>query len=190
MKQNKDKLIGWFNELGGARGLPYEITKVFSEDEEGELIKSVYVSFEHVERVLEFGNLLDIKFEVDEDEEDLWVDIVTRLEIYSYYACLAMPLVRQLLETNKGLFVYTCIESENIINWTDLPHFKKPKEFLSLPGERLDIADDAWNLSCKMAKLGRRYSLLASSQELYDWTKYFLEYSARLISLVARLSRL
>lgn len=179
------KLIDWFYELGHARkDLPYEVTKVFFDNEEVELKESVNISFDHVERVLAFRNLLVIECE---DEEELWSDLQAMLDDSSYYSCLAMPLVRQLLEPSTG-FMYSYIENKNRIDWTGLPHLQQPKEFLSLSGLQRELASEAWDLACRINEVSRRYLLLSSSKELSDWSKYFLECSASLILLATRFS--
>ena len=66
------ELVNWFDELGLSRkDLPYEITKVFADDENVELKKSVNLSFDHVERVLAFKDFLKYG---SEEPDELWHD--------------------------------------------------------------------------------------------------------------------
>jgi len=187
MIENKHKLIDWFEELGLARAdLAYEIVKVFSDNEKTELEESVNLSFDHVERVLAFGKFLNI---VCEDTEDIWSYLQAKFDDMSYYACLSLPLIRQLLEPSTK-FIYSDVDAKNRIIWSDLNQPPQPKEFLMLTEKQGEIASNAWNLACRMTELNRRYSLLSSAKELNYWSRYYLECSASLIMLSSRISTL
>jgi hypothetical protein len=166
--------------------LAYEIVKVFSDNEENELLESVNLSFDHVERVLAFSKFLNIDCE---DAEDLWSYLQAKLDDMSYYACLSLPLIRQLLEPSTK-FIYSDVEDKNRIVWLDLKQPPQPKEFLMLTEKQREIASNAWSLACRMTELDRRYLLLSSAKELNYWSRYYLECSASLIMLASRLSTL
>jgi hypothetical protein len=158
--------------------LPYEITKVFWDNEQYDLQSSVLDSFEHVERVLAYGNLLSIGSE----EGEIWNRLLAVLESSSYYACLCMPLIRQLIELKQG-FIFSEMENEKQIIWTDLIYPDPPKEFLFLSHLESSCAKEAWNLAYKIAKLSQLYTSISSANELASWSKHFLECSADLVSL-------
>ena len=181
------ELMNWFDELGLARkDLPYEITKVFADDEEYELKKSVNQSFDHVERVLAFKDFL--KYESEEPDE-LWHDLQATLEVLSYYACLAMPLIRQLLEPSVN-FIYTGVEGRYRISWEKINQIPIPKSIKQLSKGQQQIVSEAWILACRMEEIHRRYHLLSSSKEIAEWSKYFLECCANFILIAARLASL
>lgn len=181
------ELVNWFDELGLARkDLPYEITKVFADNEEYELKKSINLSVDHVERVLAFQDFL--KYGPEEPDE-FWHDLQATLDTHSYYACLALPFVRQLLEPSVN-FIYTDIEDRNRIDWDKFGQPAFPESVMGLPKHQQQVARDAWTQACRMQEINRKYLSLSSAKEFADWSKYFLESCANLILIAARLSQI
>ena len=82
----------WLEQLVKVRsGLPMESTLLLPE----ELLEAAFdQGFEHIKGALLYANLLD---ELEDDPEQAWTDLVLRLDDASYYAIMAMPLVRQYL---------------------------------------------------------------------------------------------
>ena len=187
MKNTRAELINWFNELGLERKeLPYELVRVFADEEMLELTKSINQSFDNVERVLTFRTFLNYG---PEEPEDLWHDLEATLDDISYYACLAIPLIRQLLEPSVN-FIYANVERGYMIDWEKLDQPPVPMSITQLPKGKQQIASEAWILAGRMEEMNRRYLLLGSSKDLYEWCKYFLEICAKLLLVTARLSLL
>ena len=181
----RDKLHYWFDELGASRqDLPYELVRVFSSETDKEALRqSVELSFDHVDRVLDFRGFLG---EDDSDEEQLWYDLLARLDSYSYYAALATPLIRQVLE-HKTNFINEKVDKRYRIQWSN-EGLANDQLNLALVSERENVIAEARVLASKFSMLEKRYCSLSSSAEFAEWCKYFLSCCADLIHLATRQS--
>lgn len=149
-----------------------------------ELNEAVNLSFDHVERTLEFSKFLNANWE---EAEGLWPNLQVKLDNTSYYACLAMPLVRQLLEPSTR-FLYSTIPANNRINWSDIKKPAKPKKLEMFSEVQRKQIEDAWILAWRMEVLRGRYYSLSTASELSYWCRYFLETSSSLITITSRLA--
>lgn len=93
---DKVDIESWFNELGASRSeLPYELVHVLSPSDKEGIRNAVYLASDHVNRVLDLGVFADEQYS---DEDQLWFDVLAKLDCYSYYAAMAMPMIRQVIE--------------------------------------------------------------------------------------------
>lgn len=179
--------MNWFEELGkGRRDLPYELTKVFSDQEKQELKNSANQSFDHIERVFGFRKLLEYR---EESADELWSDLQAIIDDSSYYACLALPLVRQLLEPSVN-FVYLRLNPSEQKTSTDASEIPIPLCIDSLPSEKKIIVIDAWMAAHLLARDADAYMHLESSSDLIVWLKRFLGSCSQLLLIASRMAQL
>ena len=185
MEVNK-LVINWFDDLGESReDLPYELTKVFFHNESSELKESVNHSLEHINRILKYEKILDDTFE--DGVEQFWYDLVARLDDTSYYICMVMPFLREMLEpsteylfTNKTtIFEDYSIEEKDIV----LPDIIK-----NLHESESKFASKAWLLGYKFSYAHKKYLALKDIDDFIFWNKQFLGFCAQLLILVSEIS--
>lgn len=167
----------WLEYLAKFRhGLPMECTLLVSENE---LEDSVNQGFEHIKGTLLYANLLD---ESESDSEQAWTDLVLRLDDASYYAIMAMPLVRQYLMSNPQEIVDS-LESQIRTKPCDK---ELPSSFLAFKGQRASYAKLAWELAEKFKALRENFATTSELGEFLCWCISFLELSGKLVSLAAQ----
>jgi hypothetical protein len=89
-------LAHWFEEIRTTRTeLTLELPLALPDALRGSIDEAIALSIAHIERVLDFSDLLE---QQEENEEQADVDLAVRLEAYSYYAALAVPFLRQAVE--------------------------------------------------------------------------------------------
>jgi hypothetical protein len=201
---DENKLFFWVDELGKLRKeLPYELVQVFSTSDKDALKTAVDVAYGHIERVLGFRHFLEYEDEEWglDDLDDIWIDLVTLLDDRSYYAALAVPLLRRVLEIDVD-FIFKKVDAKYRDQWSnqifsvnqiDLyinqkPIFKATLEYLH--GNQKQIFKAALNLASKFSALNKWYRSLSSPAELAEWGRYFLYCSTELINLPLRYSLL
>lgn len=163
--------------------MSYEITKIFSNNEVQELNESVLDSFEHVERVLAFSNIMTVEYE---ESDEIWSALQVALDSSSYYACLALPLIRQLIEQNCMPYSIDTGYRNIRVNFQSS---QQPKQFISLNDKQRELADEIWGLACRINELRSRYLKISCARDLAEWSGYFLECSANLILLAVKISK-
>lgn len=184
---DRTALIKWFDQLGEERKeLPYELIKVFSDQEDQELLSSVNLSFDHVERVFGFCKLLEYG---KEPADELWSDLQAIIDDSSYYACLALPLIRQLLEPSVK-FVYSGIDAGDRSSKVDELAVPVPESADSLPSAKRLIFNDAWMVAQLLSRDAKSYEKIASAEELVAWSKKFLGSCSRLVLVSSQISQL
>lgn len=177
----KRKLELWFYELGAHRNeLPYELVRVFSQSDEEDLKVSIGLALDHIDRVLDFGCFLN---EDDVDQDQLWFNLLAKLDSYSYYAALAIPLVRQVLEY-KTNFIHEKVGSRCRLQWGN--YLESSQSGFMLSSKREVIIAKSRDLASRLTILAQQYRTLSSSAEFAEWCKYFLCCCADLISLALR----
>ncbi len=184
---DRTTLIKWFDQLGEERkDLPYELTKLFSDQENQELLSSVNLAFDHVERVFGFCRLLE---HGKEPADELWSYLQAIVDDSSYYACLALPLIRQLLEPSVK-FVYSGNDAGDRSSKLDESAVPVPESADSLPTAKRLIFNDAWMVAQLLSRDADSYEQLTSADELVAWSKKFLGSCSRLLLVSSQLSQL
>lgn len=173
---NHEKHIELFHELGANRAaLPYELTKVFSDCEESSLNSSLILSFEHVERVLMFKRILEYQIT---DPKEFVVYLEVAMEQTSYYSCMALPLIRQIIESKEAGIkrqVEFLEQSQSRI---------APVDLFQTEEERAKVSS-AYKLASIARSLSDRYAAITNSDCLFDWAKEFSVCCAYFIILEA-----
>ena len=163
-----DKRIEFFHRLKAKRaGLAYELIKAFDDSEEEELNSSLILSFEHIERVLMFKCILQYEAA---DLEDFLFYLQTALNETSYYACMALPLVRQIIESPA------CSGTGSGTGGGELQGWREPKvNFIHLCQNEKD--EKRVVFSCRLAaradELLERYLAIEDPDEMVLWSKHF-----------------
>lgn len=169
---NHKKHIKWFHELGELRkSLPYELTKVFSDTENIE--PSLIASFEHIERVFMFKEILSYE---ENDIGDFWAYLDVVIEETSYYLCMALPLVRQLIEGNKFSPV-----SQSSLNQLNEQYYKTVLFNQCKTIVEKDRIIRAYKLATLTQILYDKFDNLGSSQEMVSWAYDFSDCCAHLL---------
>jgi hypothetical protein len=179
-------LSKWIVELQAARaGLAYEITKVFGDDERSELDDAITEGLKNVDRVL--GLFRKLPQHARDDAEEFWYDFLPLLDCISYYACLALPLVRQILESENRL-----LSSNQTINASFLEGIDSRSEAVALPrglsGQQREYAERACQLAHECDAMYHVYEKLQTAEQFLQWSKHFLKLSAGIVQLAAEVS--
>jgi hypothetical protein len=169
----------WLEQLVKFRnGLPMESTLFLPE----ELLDAAFEQgFEHIKGALLYANLLD---ELEGDPDQAWTDLVLRLDDASYYAIMAMPLVRQYLMSNPQETVALTNNQVTSFRCRELPSC-----FAALNGQRSLYAKTAWELAEKFSILRKDFFSAESLDDFLRWCVCFIELSGMLVSLAAHLCR-
>lgn len=184
---DRTTLIKWFDQLGeGRKELPYELTKAFPDQENQELLSSVNLSFDHVERVFGFCRLLE---HGKEPADELWSYLQAIVDDSSYYACLALPLIRQLLEPSVK-FVYSGNDAGDRLSNVGELAVPVPQSANSLPSAQRLIFNDAWMVAQLLNRDANSYEQLTSAEDLVAWSKTFLGSCSRLLLVSSQMSQL
>lgn len=174
------RLLNWVDELRATRNdLPLEITRIFGDAEEEQLREAIVDSFAHVERVLDYRKLID---EVSSDPEEFWYDLLATLDDVSYYTCLAVPAVRQLLvPSSRFLF---CKDSRKPRGCEERRYHRGfPGVLRNLPEVRRDFGERACLLALDANDVYVLYVDLEEVDDLLYWARRFLRLSGMIIHL-------
>lgn len=89
----------WFEQmLSSARDMPLELATNLDMLPLLEKQNALDFATKNMQRILSFAKLSDENF--SEDPEQFWVDAIIRIEDASYYACMLLPYLRQVIEDN------------------------------------------------------------------------------------------
>lgn len=157
-------LARWFNEIRTTRTeLPVELPLVLSDEAQDSIDSAIALSVAHIERVLDFCYLLD---QEEDDEGQADVDLVVRLDAYSYYAALAIPFLRQAVEGS----IATCASPR--------------KSFVA--SDTADSSASARHLAKEMRLIKHSLGSVADSSQFASWCRSLLTCCAHLLLLHMR----
>ena len=174
----KKQFKEWLNQLAKFRGgLLMECTMPLSDTQTEEWDIAIEHGFEHVKGTLLFVELLD---EFENDPEQAWVNLMVRLDDASYYAIMAMPLLRQYLASSPRNPIASGVFCELNQNGSSLP-----TSLASLDEQRASYAQMAWNLAVTFKALREEFFSLSDLGSFLQWCIRFLILSGNLVSLAA-----
>lgn len=184
--ETENLIISWFNELGKSRAdLPYELTRVYSDNEKNELEESIRHSLKHIDRILGYRNILNDTYE--DDEEEFWEDVLARLDDTSYYVCMVMPFLREMLEPSTD---YLFKEGNNKFQVYVMAEISKglPDIAKKLKKPQSEFVSKLWLLGHEFSYLNNEYSVLNNMDDFILWNKQFLGACAKLLVVVSEIS--
>ena len=177
------ELAEWIREtLDFRTGLPYEISAVVDDCSTSRLENSIRESILHVRRVLDFYTYTN---NVSDDSEEYWYDTLCTLDDVSYYACLALPMIRQVLEPATDFLFSDTLENAIV---DDSVQDDLPAALSGLELRKRRYATRACQLSSQCTIMRSRLSNVRNIDEFRTWSRSFLMLASSLIQLTASIS--
>ncbi len=165
----RDILANCFHDIRVTKTqMPIELPLILGDNKSDTINAAIEASISHIERVLDFSELLDMQ---EDEKEQMSVNLVVRLDVYSYYAALAIPFLRQVVEA---------LSVQNV----------PAKELCVSTSNFYTLSTSVHNLAKTMLDIKRSLQNVSDSNQFTSWCSSLLKCCAQLVLLHTEVSGL